>query len=341
MELETDDATLEILTDPTAPPTVPDADLQPDSLASLRAAINAPNRDEVDRMIVDRILNFNMLNKIELKIADTTRMLDDTPRHYLFPKVLTSVNTGIPTALIGPAGSGKSTVVEQIADALTLPFYLQNGVTGAHELHGYMDAHGKYHGTAFRTAFQQGGVILVDEVDTSDAGALKWMNTALANKHAVFPDNDAPIKVHPDFRIVIAANTYGNGADRIYVGANQLDASTLDRFAFFDFRYDEKLESALSGNILWTQRVQSLRKSAMTEKARMVISPRASINGAKLIAVGWSVEETEESVIWKGTDPELRTRIEKGAKDYGDHPRSIDTGLKMGFTATPKRKGRR
>lgn len=294
-------------------PQVADATAVPtaalDSMAFLRMAINAPDKKEVEDMIIDGIMNFNMMNKIELKTPEGTRELPDNPRHFLFPDILTAVNTGVPVALIGPAGSGKSTVVEQVADALTLKFYLQNGVTDAHELTGYQDAYGKYHATPFRIAFEKGGTILVDEADTSDPGAFKWVNTALANGYAMFPDQEEPVRRHKDFRIVIAANTYGNGADRLYVGANQLDASTLDRFVFFDFGYDEKLETVLSGNLQWSTRVQAIRKGALTEKARVVVSPRASINGAKLIAVGWTRETVEERVIWKGMDLELRKRI--------------------------------
>jgi len=40
-----------------------------------------------------------------------------------------------------------------------------------------------------------------------------------------------------------------------------------------------------------------------------VISPRASINGAKLLHAGWKQDLVEERVIWKGIDPELKTRI--------------------------------
>lgn len=293
------------------PLVIPEA--APDSMAFLRMAINAPTKDEVRSMIQTEILDFNMLNKIELKKDNVTTTLPDEPRHYLFPEILTAINASIPVALIGPAGSGKSTVVGQIATALSLKYYLQNSVTGTHELAGYMDAHGKYNSTAFRSAFEKGGLILVDEVDTSDAGALKWVNTALANGHAMFPDKDDPVQRHKDFRIIIAANTFGNGADRIYVGANQLDASTLDRFVFFDFRYDEKLETVLSGNINWTRRVQRLRQGAFKEKARIVISPRASIYGAKLLAAGWKQPVVEDRVIWKGIDKELKARIEKAA----------------------------
>jgi hypothetical protein len=176
-----------------------------------------------------------------------------------------------------------------------------------------MDAHGRYCSTPFRSAFEHGGLILIDEVDTSEAGALKWVNTALANGHAAFPDRTDPVARHTDFRILIAANTWGSGADRLYVGANQIDASTLDRFVFFDFRYDEKLEELVSGDPFWVKRVQKLRAAADQEKARIVISPRASIHGAKLKKAGWSQKTVEERIVWKGIDKDLKERILKRA----------------------------
>lgn len=284
-------------------------EVKADAMLHLRKALNAPSLEETKRLIQEEIIKMNMLNKIELKVAEVTKTLDDEPRHFLFPEILVTVNANIPTALIGPAGSGKSTVVEQVAKALDFKFYLQNAVTGTHELSGYLDAHGKYNTTTFRTAFENGGVFFIDEVDTSDPGALKWLNSALANGHAMFPDKPDPVNRHGKFRAIIAANTFGTGADRMYVGANQLDASTLDRFVFFEFGYDEKLETGLAGNIDWVKRVQEIRAAALVEKARIVVSPRASINGAKLLAAGWKQEVVEERVIWKGIDPELKKRI--------------------------------
>lgn len=292
-------------------------ELAPDSLAFLRKAINSPTIDEVRGLIKDMALEMNVLNKIELKKDDVVVTLPDEPRHYLFPDILTAVDQNIPVALIGPAGAGKSTVCKQVADALKLKYYLQNAVTGTHELTGYMDAQGRYIPTAFRDAFEKGGLILVDEMDSSDPGALKWMNTALANGYAMFPDHPDPLYKHKDFRVIAAANTYGQGADRMYVGANQLDASTLDRFISFEFRYDTKMELLVAGDPKWTEYVQKVRKAAETENVRIVISPRASIYGAKLLKAGWPWEVVENRTIWKGLDMELRNRVYKQMQEQG------------------------
>lgn len=294
--------------------TVPPTTEEVPELVQLRHAIDAPSRAEVRQLVIDELIKNNTLNRIEIKLGDKPpRELSDKPRHKLFPEILTAVEADLPVALIGPAGAGKSTVGLQISEALDLKFYLQNGVTGTHELAGYMDAQGRYVTTTFRTAFEFGGLMMVDEADTSDPGAFKWVNTAIAQGYAMFPDQPDPVYRHKDFRIIMGANTYGTGADRIYVGANQLDASTLDRFVFFDFEYDERMEMILAGNQKWVTRVQRIRRGAMKEKARVVISPRASINGARLLDRGWSQSKVEERVIWKGMDPELKERILKQA----------------------------
>ncbi len=285
--------------------------------AAVSAIKNALDKFLTEKQVKDivqtEMLEFNCNREITLVTPTETKPLPNEPRHYLFKEILETVNLTIPAALIGPAGSGKSTCCEQIAKALDLTFYLQNGVTGTHELTGFVDAHGRYQTTPFREAFSKGGLILIDEVDTSEASALKWINTGLANGYAVFPDSGNPIKRHSSFRIVIAANTFGTGADRLYVGANQLDASTLDRFCFFNFDYDEKMELITAGNHKWVNRVQRLRRAADQEKARIVISPRASIHGAKLLSAGWKQEVVESRVIWKGIDQDLKERIQRRA----------------------------
>ena len=161
--------------------------------------------------------------------------------------------------------------------------------------------------TQFREAYEHGGVFLFDEVDASDPDALTAFNAALANGMGDFPDG--MVKRHKDFIAIAAGNTFGRGADRQYVGRNQLDAATLDRFQTFEVDYDEDLERQLAGNDDWTDYVQKVRRAIDTEKVRHIVSPRPSIAGAKLLAAGMERSKVEEACVWKGMDEQQRNRV--------------------------------
>ncbi|MFZ9363949.1 MAG: AAA family ATPase [Arenimonas sp.] len=251
---------------------------------------------------------------LRIEIKDRITPLPAAPRHPLFDMFLTLVvcgreKHGLPVMLVGPAGSGKTTACQDAAQALGLPFFTNGALTGAHELMGYKDAAGTYHSTPFRAAFEHGGVYLMDEMDRSDPAAVLSLNSALANGFAAFPDRAEPVKAHADFIPVVAANTFGRGADRLYIGANQLDASTLDRFAVLSWDYDEALERALAGDDAWTAYVQAARAAAVDLKIRHVISPRASMSGAVMRRAGLPFDMVAESALWKGLDKEQRERI--------------------------------
>lgn len=227
--------------------------------------------------------------------------------HKDFEDVLLMVVCGVSPFLVGPAGSGKTTLVEQIAKALNRKFYMAARVTSEYKLIGFVDAQGHAVRTQFREAYEHGGVFLFDEVDASDADAMTAFNAALANGFGDFPDG--MIHRHEDFVAIAAGNTFGRGADRQYVGRNQLDAATLDRFQVYEVTYDEVLELKLAGNAPWTRYVQAIRAGVEAQKVRHVVSPRASIAGAKLLAGGMALSKVIESTIWKGLDAASKARV--------------------------------
>jgi hypothetical protein len=221
--------------------------------------------------------------RVEITVANAPAIKIEQAHNMLEP-VLKAVTAGVTPMLVGPAGSGKTTLARQIAEALNRPFYMAARVTSEYKLTGFIDAAGKAVQTDFRRAYEKGGVFLFDEIDASDADALTAFNAPLANDVADFPDGQ--VNRHPDFVAIAAGNTFGRGASREYVGRQQLDAATLDRFTVFEVDYDEALELAIAGNEDWTRYVQKVRKAVEREKVRAIVSPRASISGAKLLAAG-------------------------------------------------------
>jgi hypothetical protein len=249
--------------------------------------------------LAPRVLELKVGSAPKIKIAEY---------HKSLPVVLTAVAAGVHPFLVGPAGSGKTTLAEQVAKSLGRKFYMAARVTSEFKLTGFIDATGSCVRTQFREAYEKGGVFLFDEIDASDPDALTAFNAGLANGQCDFPDG--MVKAHKDFVAIAAGNTYGRGADRQYVGRNQLDAATLDRFTVFDVDYDEQLEMTIANDADWTKWVQRVRRAVELEKVRHIVSPRASITGAKLLAAGMDRTDVENATVWKGLPTDARSRVE-------------------------------
>ena len=264
-----------------------------DTLKSIRTEIDTlKNRKPLDLIIK----------------TDKGIVIDLGLQHNQIPNLLQILSCKLNVYLVGPAGAGKTHAANQCAKALEVPFHFTGAVASEYKLTGFMDAQGRIVSTEFRKAYENGGLFLFDEIDASYPQAVLAFNAALANDYMDFPDKRVPR--HENFYCIAAANTYGQGADRQYIGRNQLDAASLDRFVFLEWNYDENLERSLSGNEEWTTFVQKARKSVEKNKIRHVISPRASIFGAKLLASGMNREMVEKTILWKGIDEATIQKIE-------------------------------
>ncbi len=247
--------------------------------------------------------------RYEVKTGDKVRTLPDGHRHEVFGDILACLSARVNVYLVGGAGSGKTTVASQAAEALGIPFYSTGAVGMAYQLQGFINAEGKYMETDLYRAYTGGGVFLFDEIDGSSAQALLAFNAIAANELAAFPCGT--VKRHDDFVIIAAANTYGNGADAVHVGRSQLDAATLDRFAFIEMPYDEDMERAISPLEEWTRYVQTFRAKVAEHKMRHIVSPRASIAGGKLLAQGMTAKRVADLVLFKSMTDADRSKMPK------------------------------
>jgi MoxR-like ATPase len=150
--------------------------------------------------------------------------------------------------------------------------------------------------------YEQGGVFLLDELDAADANVMVAINAALANGVLANPVTGKVHKRHEKFYVLAAANTWGRGGDHMYVGRNQLDAATLDRFILSTLHvdYDGDLERDLARAALPEEQaeellgwVTGLRSSITRNRLRRVASTRLVLNGARAMKAGKCLDDVK------------------------------------------------
>jgi hypothetical protein len=322
--LESNDASLLITKDGkplTAPPSAVGGDLAEVIARAIEGRINPGIDREAVEAILDEKLSAELAKfgqmaskRIEVALPDGS-VRNVGRQHEMFPKLVRLLGLRLNVYLKGPAGSGKTTAAEKAAEALGLAFYCQSmgPQTSQANLLGYMDANGNYVPGLLYKPFTEGGVVCIDEIDNSNAGVVTVLNSALSNGYCSFPCGMA--QKHRDFVVVAAGNTYGKGADALYVGRTQLDAATLNRFAVLDWGYDEAFELDLVGNDQkdWTLYVQKVRFTAERLKMRVVVSPRQSMMGASMLRAGFDRSEVEDTVLWASMNTDDRNKLRSAA----------------------------
>ena len=151
--------------------------------------------------------------------------------HVLFPYVLKLAECRQNVMLIGPAGTGKSRLVRQIAEYLSLPYSeaplspgaMRGDFLGRHTAGGYIPA-------KFPELYSGGGVFNFEEIDSADPGMLILLNGALASDTLYNSMSGTEHAKSEDFIAFSTANTFGLGANRDYTARERLDAATIDRW---------------------------------------------------------------------------------------------------------------
>ena len=207
--------------------------------------------------------------------------LDFTPPKE-FEQILFLASQRENILLVGASGGGKTFTCSKLAQALGLPFGFISVTAGMSESH----LNGKflpigvggqflYVPPLFIEMYENGGLFLLDEIDGADSNTLLILNAAIANGSLAVPNrHEKPIaKKHKDFILIAAGNTYGSGANRMYVGRQQLDASTLDRFSSVIMGYSENIEKTLASQEILDE-FYPVRKAVKKLGLRRLVSTR-------------------------------------------------------------------
>lgn len=240
----------------------------------------AVNLEMVRQIVREELASYTPHINVSINEAPAVKV--EGLQHEKFTEALFWAANRQPVYLYGPAGTGKNVLAEQVAKALNLPFYYAGSLQFKTDLEGFVNAAGEYVETDFYKAFTGGGVFLLDEVDATTAEVLVAFGACLANRYYNFPKH-GKMQAHPDFIVFASGNTAGRGANETYNGRYQLDASTLDRFAFIPMDYDKRIELACAnGNEELVKFAHELRKVIGESGLTYTVSPRA----LKRIAIG-------------------------------------------------------
>ena len=250
--------------------------------------------------------------------------------HPSIETAVSIVGSGIPLALVGPTGSGKTFATKNIHDVLTLKHYAirqVNRATAPHDLIGYNTASGSYIPGVLTDAIKEGGLVCIDELDNGNENMLMLLK-GLTSGRIFMPYGMQ--EVHKECRLVVTMNTWGSGPTREYVGRCSLDAALLDEFATLEWDYDQAFETALATALVKTfdlgteeskvidfiEFYHALRNRATTENIRVIFSPRALLQCVTMMSnLCWSPLHVLDKAVFRNLPSEEKTRLLEPVKE--------------------------
>ena len=137
-----------------------------------------------------------------------------------------------PLYVFGPTGSGKTSLIRQVAAKLNYPVFdvTGHGRLEFNDLAGHLSVDNGSMGFQYgplALAMKFGGLFLLNELDLLDPATVTGLNGVLDGAPLCIPENGGEvIPPHPMFRFVATANTNGaaddtRGADEQHVGGEQ------------------------------------------------------------------------------------------------------------------------
>lgn len=240
-----------------------------------------------------------------------------------------------PFYLFGPTGSGKSSLIKQLASKLNYPVF---SITGHSRLEfpdmvGHLAVENgtmRFQYGPLALAMKYGGLFLLDEIDLLDPATAAGLNNILDGSPLCIAENEGEIILpHPLFRFVATANTNG-GQDEtgLYHGTLSQNLAFMDRFWLSEIDYpsveaEEKLLELKSPNLPAELRVKMVEYAG---EVRKLFLGSSDVDFNQSIEVTFS---TRTLLRWAS----LITKFQPLAKQ-GIHPISYSLDRALGYRAT-------
>lgn len=234
--------------------------------------------------------------------------------------------------LTGPTGSGKSSLILQIAARLNWPV---RRITGHARLE-FSDLVGRpviqtdgsmaFEYGPLAHSMKEGSLFLIDEMDMLDPGVAAGFNGIVQGEPLTIPENGGEvIKQHPDFRIVTTGNTTGNGDEGFYHGVFRQNEAFMDRFwiVHVDYPGEEDEEKILQSAICLTgdaikqfvRAAGEIRRLFVEGAIEITLSTRVLLRWARLTQFFYAVSKNDQSPVHYALDRALLFRAEPETRE--------------------------
>ena len=195
--------------------------------------------------------------------------------------------------LIGPAGAGKTAVIEQAAARLGWPLWAvscSGKVRSAHWFGTFAlrDGATVWQDGPLTLAMRHGGIFLADEITRLDAAEQMALVRVLDGGSFTVPDTGETIKPHKLFRFVATGNSGGFGDESgVYVGERVSSFAFVDRFLKMEVGYmTQEQETELLARVV--PNLNETVRKILVELAQHIRKGFAGAGGSGGLRIGLS-----------------------------------------------------
>lgn len=175
--------------------------------------------------------------------------------HHMVEEVINCVMEGDWVYLWGPSGCGKSHIIKQVASLVGIDLVDNGKITDKYSIMAYNDPHGRFRATQAFVALVYGKLLSLDEFDNGNtdtqvvlnelySGLLDTLENPERKRYITFAE-DMTVPIHPNFRMISAGNTSGEGENQIFSSRGKIDESVQERMTPKRFDYDNKVEQKI------------------------------------------------------------------------------------------------
>jgi ABC-type dipeptide/oligopeptide/nickel transport system ATPase component len=175
--------------------------------------------------------------------------------HKKVPQIAVDIMEGDWPYLWGPSGTGKSYMAKQVASLLGMDLTKAGKITEPYSILGYNDPQGRYQITPSFIAALYGNLLFLDELDNGNPDTQVVLNdiySELLNKLddpseicEVTFGTDVNVDIHPNFRMIGAGNTSGEGENEAFSSRGKMDESIQERMTPIYIDYDNRVEQQI------------------------------------------------------------------------------------------------